>query len=182
MRIRLRPAHSDTSLANIYATPHNHTKWADHRARVRSTIALAGWFEDVSSVADLSAGDAAIITALDVPTKYIGDFAPRYEFTGALEKTIDQIPTVDLFILSETIEHLDDPDFALRKIRAKTKHLILTTPNSESEKDNPEHYWGWDDTDMRQMLIAAGFNPVIYSSLHFENPGLTYNYQMWGCS
>lgn len=182
MRIRLRPVHSDDYLAVLYAKPHNHLWWQDHRQRVRSTIALAQWFEDVKSVADLSAGDAAIVSALDVPVKYIGDFAPKYEFTGSLDETIEQIPNVDLFILSETIEHVNDPDSILSKIRAKTKHLILTTPNGESDDGNPEHYWGWDDKDMRQMLVGAGFKPEIYSLLHFENPNLIYDYQMWGCS
>ncbi len=182
MRARLRPPHDAAYLAALYAKPHNHTQWPDHIQRVRSTIALAGWFEDALSVADLSAGDAAIINALDIHAKYIGDFAPRYEFTGAIEETIEQIPSVDLFILSETIEHVDDPDLVLRKIRAKTKHLILTTPDGEKDASNPEHYWGWDSDDMKEMLIEAGFKPVIYSSLHFENPGLIYDYQMWGCS
>ena len=179
--IRLRPKYSDEELKKIYAKPHAHSEWPDHRARVRATIAVAQWFEGVRSVADLSAGDAAIIDALDIHSKFIGDFATRYEFTGPLEKTIDLIPKVDLFICSETIEHLDEPLEALKKIRAKTQFLVLSTPDGENNQGNPEHYWGWTADDMRALLVEAGFEPVIFQSLKFDDPALIYDYQIWGC-
>lgn len=181
MIIRLRPKYSDEQLKKIYAKPHAHQDWPDHRARVRATIALAQWFEGVESVADLSAGDAAIINGLDVRTKYVGDFAPHYFYTGSIEETIDQIPNVDLFILSETIEHLDEPEVMLKRIRDKTRYLVLSTPDGEDNQGNPEHYWGWTADDMRALLVEAGFNPVIYQSLKFDDPGLVYDYQIWGC-
>lgn len=174
MRQRLRPAYSSQELSDIYAVPHAHDVWEDHRLRVKMTIAFASWF-NVQSVADLSAGDATIINAIEAQAKFIGDYAPRYEFTGALEQTIDLIPNVDLFICSETIEHLDDPDLALRKIRARTKHLVLTTPIGENNNGNPQHYWGWDTDDMKTMLEAAGFEPVIHTVLNFRQPHFIYD-------
>lgn len=181
MRIRLRPAYDADQLARIYAEPHNHREWKDHRLRVQTTIAACTWF-DARTVADLSAGDAAIIQATGADVKYIGDYAPGYEFTGAIEDTIDHIPNVDLFILSETLEHLDNPDAVLAQIRAKTRNLILTTPNGETNTDNPQHYWGWDNHDVEEMLRAAKFNPQIYVAVDFFDPTLVYNYQIWGCS
>ena len=144
MRVQLRPFHTDEKLASIYPTPHHHSGWPDHRQRVRSTIALAGWFDNCQSVADLSCGDGTIIDALDIPVKYKGDYAPGYDLCGSIDETIDLIPKVDLFILSETIEHLVDPDATLAKIRAKTRYLVLSTPNGEDNAGNVEHYWGWD--------------------------------------
>ena len=181
MRKRLRPAYSEAELANVYAEPHQHSQWADHRLRVQMTIAFASWFKDVDSVADLSAGDAAIINAIPAKTRYIGDFAPGYEFTGAIDETIDLIPQVDLFICSETIEHLDDPEATLRKIRAKTKALIVTTPIAENNDHNPQHYWGWDTGAVRELLEGAGFKPVVSNILNFSDAGLVYDYQFWGC-
>ncbi len=181
MRERLRPAYTPTQLAEIYSEPHQHWQWEDHRLRVQMTIAFASWFKDVDSVADLSAGDAVIINAIPAKTRYIGDFAPGYEFTGAIDETIDLIPKVDLFICSETIEHLDDPEKTLAKIRAKTKALIVTTPDSEANDGNPQHYWGWDSLGVRGLLEGAGFKPVIFNTLQFENPNLIYDYQFWGC-
>lgn len=181
MRKRLRPAYTEEELAKVYAEPHQHLQWEDHRLRVQMTIAFSTWFSGINSVADLSAGDAAIISAIEAKEKYIGDFAPGYELTGAIDDTIDLIPNVDLFICSETIEHLDNPLGTLLKIRAKTKFLIVTTPDGESNDGNPQHYWGWDCEGVRELLVGAGFEPVIYNNLKFENPSLIYDYQFWGC-
>ena len=145
------------------------------------TISFASWFGAVNSVADLSCGDAIIARNIEAKNYYLGDFAPGYEFQGAIDDTIDQIPNVDLFICSETIEHLDDPEATLRKIRAKTKWLILTTPDGETNDGNLQHYWGWDMQGVRELLESTGFEPVITNRLHFENPNLIYDYQFWGC-
>jgi len=181
MRTRLRPVYNDEELAQIYSEPHQHLEWKDHRLRVQMTIAFASWFDGINSVADLSAGDAAIINAIPAATKYIGDFAPGYEFQGTIDETIDLIPKVDLFICSETIEHLDDPEATLLKIRAKTKAIIVTTPDSETDDKNPQHYWGWDSTGVQELLEATGFKPVIFNILKFNDSVFNYDYQFWGC-
>lgn len=181
MRMRLRPAYTEAELNEIYSKPHQHREWEDHRLRVQMTIAFASWFGNVNSVADLSAGDATIIENINAKVKYIGDYASGYEFTGAIDDTIDLIPNVDLFICSETIEHLDNPEITLRKIRAKTKYLIVTTPDSENNSNNPQHYWGWDADGVRDLLHGSGFKPVIFNKLHFVNPRFVYDYQFWGC-
>ena len=76
MRKRLRGRYSEAELAGIYQVPHQHNQWEDHILRVKMTIAFASYFTDVKTVADLSAGDAAIINAVQAENKYIGDFAP----------------------------------------------------------------------------------------------------------
>jgi hypothetical protein len=181
MKMRLRPAYTEAQLADVYARPHQHSSWEDHRLRVQMTIAFATWFGNIDSIADLSAGDAAIINAIPANKRYVGDFAPGYEFTGAIDDTIELIPKVDLFICSETIEHLDDPEKTLAKIRIKSKAIIVTTPDSEINDGNPEHYWGWDSVGVRELLEGVGFKPVIFNTLQFENPSLIYDYQFWGC-
>lgn len=145
------------------------------------TIAFTSHFGEVDAAADLSAGDATIINSIAAKNRYIGDFAPGYQFQGAIDETIDLIPSVDLYICSETIEHLDDPEATLRKIRAKTKAIIVTTPDGENNSSNPEHYWGWDTEGVRELLESTGFTPVIFSRIDFVNPASTYNYQIWGC-
>jgi hypothetical protein len=179
VRKRLRQKYSDAELAGIYQAPHQHNRWEDHILRVKMTIALASYFTNVKTVADLSAGDATIINAVQAETRYIGDFAPSYEFVGPIEKTIHEIPEVDLFICSETIEHLDNPDEVLAIIGKKAKHLILSTPDGETDHGNPEHYWGWDSEGVRQMLLAAGFIPRAFAN--FRVVDLGYMYQAWAC-
>lgn len=179
MRVRLREKYSDDKLREIYAAPHSHDYWYDHRVRVQASIGLIKAYLPLQSVADLSAGDATIINALDIPEKHIGDYAPGYQYRGAIEDTIYQIPKVDLFICSETLEHLDNPDGALMDIRNKTKWLLLTTPIGENDNRNPEHYWGWDEDGVYEMLTRAGFTPEALSTLKFYNEECIYRYQMW---
>lgn len=182
MRTRLRPKYSDAELRYIYREPHQHGKWFDHKVRVQTTIALARSLEFKGSSADLSAGDAAIINALETERKYIGDYAPGYEFTGPIEQTIHQIPNVQLFICSETIEHLDNPDAVLAEIRKKAEWIVVTTPLGENDTRNPEHYWGWDAEGVESMLVHAGWNPFMVNLLYFKDKeNYDYDYQMWVC-
>jgi hypothetical protein len=128
-------------------------------------------------VADLSCGDAAIALGV-TPEPILGDIAPGYRFHGPIDQTIDSLQPVQLFICCETLEHLDDPDLVLRKIREKTETLVLSTPDGETTDHNPEHYWGWDAQGVEEMVRAAGFEPVVQTSLRI--PGLA-SYLIWGC-
>jgi hypothetical protein len=177
---RLRPKWSDAELKKIYATPHDHTAWQDHILRVNKTLEIAQGIDGVKSVADLSAGDAFIIIALGLSETYIGDYAPRYEYTGPIEQTIEQIPNVDLFICSETLEHLDNPVDVLKQIRQKTKYLLLSTPHAKFHDVNPEHYWAWDKDGIAELLAEAGFETVSFELLELADK-YYYDYQIWVC-
>lgn len=181
-RRRLRPAHSPDDMARIYARPHDHTDWDDHRLRVGVTIEACRWFTrqgDVRTVADLSCGDAAIGRALDVERLILGDYAPGYEHTGPIETTIEQIEPVDLFICSETLEHLDGPDTVLKQIRARTNYLVLSTPVDRFDDANVEHYWAWDRRAVDAMLTDAGFTTDIYCAVDTRPAGLYYKFGIW---
>jgi hypothetical protein len=180
MRTRLRPVYTDHELLNIYPKPHSHTQFKDHILRVQKSIELLKEYSTYNSIADLSAGDATIINSLEAEKKYYGDYAPGYKITGQIDDTIKDIPDVDLFICSETLEHLDDPDTTLKAIRAKTKYLFISTPKGETNNNNVEHYWGWDDEGVKEMLINAGFDPVVYFLLELKQE-FHYDYQMWIC-
>ena len=180
MRTRLRAAYSEAELHSIYPEPHDHSRFADHIGRVQTTIELARRFQDVKSVADLSCGDATIARSLGVDNLQLGDFASGYDICGPIEETIKKIEPVDLFIISETIEHLDDPDAVLSAIRPLTRYLVLSTPlTEEGEVDlNHEHYWQFDKQGVAEMLETAGFTPEHYD----EFDGGVYLWQIWGCS
>jgi hypothetical protein len=180
MRTRLRPVYTDDELQGIYSKPHKHTQFQDHILRVKKSIELLKEYSSYNSIADLSAGDATIINSLDAKEKHYGDYAPGYELTGHIDDTIKNIPNVDLFICSETLEHLDDPDITLQAIRAKTKYLFISTPKGEDNNNNVEHYWGWDDQGVKEMLVNAGFDPVVYFLLELKKE-YYYDYQMWIC-
>jgi len=185
MRQRLRPMPNKATLDTLYATPHQHARWDDHRIRVDVTSALAPYLiPDGGTVADLSCGDAVIAQRLAEfrnARLFLGDYAPGYEHTGPIEKTIHDIPDVDAFICSETIEHLDDPDAVLAQIRRKTRTLLLSTPDGETDDRNPEHVWGWDAEAVDKMLRAAGFTPVVHTTVDIRPGGGEYAFQIWAC-
>lgn len=177
-RKRLRPEYTDEQLKSIYPEPHTHSKWKDHHARVTTTVGVARFKAPYASAADLSCGDGWIIDNIDVDgTKYRGDYAPGYTIQGPLEETIEQIPNVDLYICSETIEHLNDPDTALSLIRPKTNYILLSTPIGEDYDGNIEHYWGWDEEAVHEMLYYAGFHTVHSHATLRLDPG--YDFQIW---
>ena len=178
---RLRPAYTPEQLAEIYQRPHVHTHWADHIERVAHTINLAlavTGGAPVGSIADLSCGDATIAKAIPAVTRYLGDFAPGYPITGAIEQTIHEIPHVEWFVCSETLEHVDDPALVLSAIRAKSDRLLLSTPLDEPNANNPEHYWSWDRDGIVSLLLAADWKPTHYGEITFRTLGGT-GYQLW---
>lgn len=185
MRKRLRPMPLTAELAQLYATPHDHTRWADHLFRVDITSAMAALILPKGGrVADLSCGDATIAHRLERShgaQLQLGDFAPGYALTGPIETTINRIDPVQLFILSETLEHLDDPDAVLRAIRPKTGQLLLSTPDGETDDSNPEHVWGWDAETVEKMLRDAGFMPDVHTTVDTRPAGGIYSYQIWAC-
>ena len=181
-RQRLRPAHTAEQLAAIYPQPHDHTRWRDHHVRVDATIALAKGVENVHSVADLSCGDAAIAKAVAAEVTILGDYAPGYDIQGPIEETIHQIPDVDLYVCSESIEHLDDPDTVLKLIRSKARHLVLTTPVDNWGDANIEHYWSWSRQDVEAMLAAAGWRIEVYNMLDMRAAWSPYCFGMWVCA
>ncbi len=184
-RRRLRPAYPPEELARVYSTPHAHSGWQDHRLRVAVTIEVARMVAEsigAKSAADLSCGDGAVLKAMPVPVRFFGDFAPGYERTGPIEETLEAIPNVDMFVCTETLEHLDDPDKVLAGIRGKTRTLVLSTPVAAWMDTNPEHYWAWSRTDVEEMLLDAGFTSAVYSTVDFRPSGQDfYQFGIWGC-
>lgn len=96
-RERLRETYSPEKLAELYAKPHDHTKWPEHQTRVAVTVQLAhALVGKVQTAADLSCGNA-------------------------------EIPMVELFVCSETIEHLDQPELVGRR-RPERRALLGMGP------------------------------------------------------
>lgn len=172
---RLRPPHSAEELKQIYSAPHNSDKWADHIKRVdRSIDFIKENCKSVKSAADLSCGNGKILDAMDCEIKYYGDFAPGYPLTGPIDETINDMSAVDLFICSETIEHLDDPIHTLKLVREKTNKLFISTPVDRFDDDNLEHYWSWDADGIAEVLTSAGFVIKKYERLEIENNYYTF--------
>lgn len=182
-RARLRDDPAPEDLASLYPVPHDHRAYGyGHGLRVEATIALGRWLAQetgATTVADLSCGNAVVPLSLDVSgVVYLGDLAPGWPIVGYIEKTLNQIPPVDLFICCETLEHLTDPDTVLCNIRERAKALLLSTPIGETSGGNPEHIWGWDQEVVGEMLTQAGWTCGPRVDLLLPD---TYSYQIWAC-
>lgn len=189
MRVRLREYPDHDELNQLYPEPHDAWRYGyGHSLRVKTTIDFTietcGQTGPISTVADLSAGNCAIPEAVAAHFRaslWLGDYAAndkKFAFRGPIETTIHQLAeqagTVDVFVLSETVEHLQDPDALLALIPAK--QLILSTPIGETDQGNPEHIWGWDQNGVDELLSAAGWTPAQRLDLILPD---TYSYQVW---
>lgn len=190
-RRRLRPEWSPEALANLYARPHDHTRWVDHRLRVAVTSEVAKWMvaELLDSgpswlplVADLSCGDGAVVRSLGLRARQIlGDLAPGYSITGPLEQTVPALDgPIDMYVCCETLEHLNDPDQVLKLIREKSRTLLLSTPVDAGDDPNLEHYWSWSRSDVEGMLGDAGWSVGFYTEVDCRPAGLQYSFGIWG--
>ena len=179
---RLRPAWSPAQLRQLYPAPHDHSQWPDHVQRVDATIALARKLGPMGTGADLSCGSGAVLAGLDIQVRHYGDLATGYQYTGPIERTLTEIPDVDVFVNTETLEHLDDPAAVLAAIRAKAGHLVLSTPVDNWTDRNLEHYWAWSATDVERLIAAAGFEVVDAEVLDFRHLGPHfYAFGIWTC-
>lgn len=176
-RLRLRPAYSRDELSHVYGQSYYHRQWQDHRLRIAVTLETAKWITNLgrlNSGADLSAGDGAVLSGLRLGRKVFGDLSGAWDVVGQMEDTLPSLEPVDLYICTETLEHLDDPDAILKMIRKRSRILVLSTPVDAFEDTNPEHYWAWSKTDVEEMLNQAGFNVFTYVSLDLRAMGPEY--------
>lgn len=168
MRRQLRPFWSDEKIAEMYAGNFEHKNWDAHRERVGNTVGetmnVLRRRRRPLSVVDLAAGDGAIAQqlggAFDVPV-ILGDITPRYDIVGPIELTLEQLDADEdagLLVLTEILEHVKDPDYILHKARLHAYMLLLSTPLGEDDDRNEEHYWGWDESDIYDMLKEAGWD------------------------
>jgi len=181
--IRLRPAHDPATLATMYAQPHRHEHLTDHRFRVRDTIEAArGAARLCVSAADLSCGDGVILRSLNIPNKIFGDLAPGYPIVGPIERTIDEIPYVDLFVCCETLEHLDDPPRILRDIRRMRREKGIPHVGRYTDEEVAEHYWAWNQAGVENLLMQAGFAVDSFSVSDHRPSGFSYCFGIWMAS
>lgn len=179
MRRQLRPFYTQAELAAVYCAPYNHRSWPDHRARVTRTAEILAEMKP-ETVADLSCGDGEVVIQAGLrDVAVLGDLAPGWPYRGRIEQTIDSIPDVDVFVLSETLEHVEDPDWLLLAIRGKAQRLLLSTPIGEDHDLNPQHYWGWDTDDIKEMLADAGWTGDV--EVFEPTPQPYYAFQIWRC-
>ncbi len=114
---------------------------------------------------DLSQLQVDVIEPSFPHTKQRGDLFDALEIPGVF----------DFILLTEILEHLEDPDMALRLARLRGNYLIASSPIGDPEDGrNHEHLWAWEEDDYEQMLRDEGWDP-------FAKAVLTYPGAPWKC-
>lgn len=145
------------------------------------TVALAAPFVQPGSVvADLSCGNGLIASALAEKagtTPILGDVAPGWPIQGDLADTIENVGPVDVFVLTETLEHLPDPAAVLAGIQADV--LVLSTPVEAWDDREPQHLWAWDRQWISVLATAVGWSESRYVEFDGTVMGDWYRYGIW---
>lgn len=210
-RTQLRPFRTESEERSFYRfrypEGYQHDIWPDHVERVAASVeSIRRYANSIETAADLSCGDAAIIKGLapGLTEAYLGDVngvsiqaqQAVAEAGAGLVSVIggrllpdslwclpSRVPSVDLLVLSETLEHVADPDGLLRSASHFSRYLFLSTPLEEPVgSGNLEHYWSWNQGDVHQMLWDADWSPLEVrlltpeSTRHLEH---AYTFQLW---
>jgi 2-polyprenyl-3-methyl-5-hydroxy-6-metoxy-1,4-benzoquinol methylase len=175
--------------------PRTNDMWPDHRARTLVTASLIAWLEPYSAI-DPAAGDLSILQAAarlrPIPYVVAGDiseanvrswsYLPQLEFVGDATEVLEKVEDIfDVVVLTEFLEHIEDPDGLLRLARTKAKHLVASSPEMRPGQydTNPEHLWMFDNDGYYETLIGAGWNAFHKTTMRF--PSLMYDFQIWVC-
>lgn len=188
MRQRTNAKFTDSELAIVY-NGYDSSQWMNHRFRVDLSASIINRMIDewpIESVADLAVGDGRIIGQLlevhrvvyDIAEANIDNLSIECEKTVAdIDTSSVEMPEVDLVILSEILEHIENPDQILKNVRSKTKYIFISTPLNEGIHVNPQHYWVWDDEGVGKMIEEAGFHKLAYLTFQFFPEQALY--QIW---
>jgi 2-polyprenyl-3-methyl-5-hydroxy-6-metoxy-1,4-benzoquinol methylase len=177
-----------------YQVARTNSRWPDHVARSFVTAGLIAWLKP-DSVVDPACGDASIVRLANrhwpIDRIVLGDIGsanvaeakrvlPAAEcIVGDAMEILDSVD-VDLVVLTEFIEHVEDPDALLRLARAKGKRLVASSPEMRpgQRDNNPEHLWQFDTDGYRVMLEGAGW---VVSQRTFLSFPSEYDFGVWVC-
>lgn len=134
-------------------------------------VAFGEGFGKVKSIADMSAGDARVPRSLAEYSgiePLLGDYFAGYQFQGTLQETLPQIGVVELYVCTNTIEHLNDPDADVKLMREHCENMLLSCPIDEYDAGG-QHLWFYSREGVEDMFHEAGFSQQAYCELD-ENP------------
>ena len=179
-----------------YQVERHNEQWPDHVARTNVTAGLIAWLKP-SVVLDPACGDGSLALAAnhihnfrailgDLSQPNIGYVSGRggmdwtYSVDDALHTIVRQ-KGVDVTILTEILEHVEDPDAILRAAREVSTYLVASSPEMRPGQvdTNHEHLWMFDGDGSLEMLQRAGWNPI--SKTHLGFPFLEYDFGIWVC-
>lgn len=150
-----------------------HLEQPAHHARLAS-VSHAIRQLNPQSITDLGCGDGGLLSLFkDIPS-WGYDFQPSnaegWEERGVTAQKLDFVAQPDkivwgqLVVVTEVLEHLDNPHGLLNLISHNTKYIVASSPHGETpDQHAEEHAWGWDMEGYQQI-----FNPDWVLLSHFK--------------
>lgn len=182
-----------------YQVERSNEEWPDHQARQLVTSALIAWLTP-DSVVDPACGDGSIVIGADrvrpIERVWLSDLSqpnvlklvrdldgshPSWSISHvSIEQSLSMVLNYDLIVLTEILEHLEDPVLALKLARESGRKLIASSPEMRPYQTdgNPEHLWMFDGEGYEQMLVEGGWKPIHKTHLAFRT---MYDFQIWVC-
>ena len=169
-----------------YQVERHNSVWSDHVLRTQVTAGMVAWLRP-TTIADPACGDASILNATyqlhPFEYAYLSDISQpniralhvafaHKAWVGDVFNAIEMLEGhVDVIVLTEILEHLEDPDALLRLARTKARALVASSPIAE-QGGNPEHLWGWDLDGYQTMITEAGWQVI--SGITIQCPPAAY--------
>jgi SAM-dependent methyltransferase len=141
-----------------------------------------------ATVTDLGCGDGGLLSLLkpDVDAGRVDD-AWGYDFqpsnaAGWVERGVKaaqlnifnspgsrvnpQVVFGDVTVMTEVLEHLEDPHGVLHDIWMETAYVVASSPHTETRESHDEcHAWCWNVDGYRAMFRGAGYEIVAHETV-----------------
>lgn len=139
-----------------------HLEQPDHRARLLRTAELVRSLNP-ASVVDLGCGDGGLLSLIAGIDAWGYDFQPSNEPAwaerGVKAERRDVFNTRDVprwgeaAVMTEVLEHLADPHGTVEWVARNTRHVVASSPHTETDQQHgAEHAWAWDLDGYRALF------------------------------
>jgi len=159
----------------------DHINQPGHRERLLRTLYDILYLLDVdmeaTTVGDFGCGNGGMLRELKKRRPDIAswgyDLSPKAvthakEVYGVdatlLDFTKDQVKFPAIAVMTETLEHLVDPEAFLLKLRdGKVKWLVISVPLEENDHNHYEfHLWAWDRASFAEIFNRLGYTVITH--------------------
>ncbi len=136
-----------------------------------------------ASVVDLGCGDGGLLSLIrDIPSHGY-DLQPSNAdgwaergVTGELVDVFNDRPAdlkwAELAVMTEVLEHLDDPHGAVKWVGEHVKWVVASSPDNETPLEHEHmhdcHIWGFDWPGFEELFTDAGFVIVDHAKVDWS--------------
>ena len=152
-----------------------HLEQPAHMGRLHKTAELVNFAVDnynAQSVVDLGCGDGGLLSLLEGKVKAWGYDLMQANVEAAKHRMVvvsfgdfinEPIEWGDLTVITECLEHLEDPHSVVKLIASHSRLIVASSPVSETaEWHDPVHAWAWDAEGYGNLIKSAGFEVIAH--------------------